>query len=129
MGKQSPALDRKKAKRLGVELKRLRIAQDIPATKLAETTGLSRSYLSYLEGGRFAEIGLDKFARIVAALDADPDEVLRKAGYLPPRKKLKFDPVKVLREGLDLTLRQAESATAFAMFLKSKTTRTQRGTL
>lgn len=120
MGKQSQALDRDNAKRLGVVLKRLRTEREIPATKLAEIAGLSRSYLSYLEAGRFAEVGLDKFARIVEALNVEPDEVLREAGYLPPKKSARLDPIKLLREGFDLTLRQAESVAAFVGFLKTQ---------
>jgi transcriptional regulator with XRE-family HTH domain len=119
MGKQESPLDRNNAKHLGIVIKRMRIAQEIPAARLAKMAGLSRSYLSYLEAGERG-MGLDKFVRIVTALGVDPDEVLREAGYLPPKKRAKLDPIKVLREGFDLTLRQAESAAAFVGFLKTQ---------
>ena len=122
MSKQSTALDKNNAKRLGKVIRRIRTEQGIPATKLAEQTGVSRSYLSYLETGRFAEVGLDKFARVAKALDVSPDEMLQEAGYLPRQEKTKVDPIKLLREGLGLTLAQAETAAAFVEFLKEQTT-------
>jgi XRE family transcriptional regulator of biofilm formation len=122
MSKQSAALDKNKAKRLGKVIRRIRTEQGIPATKLAEQTGVSRSYLSYLETGRFAEIGLDKFARIARVLDVSPDEMLRESGYLPPREKETPDPIKLLREGFGLTLPQATTTAAFVEFLKEQMT-------
>lgn len=126
MGKQSPALDRRKAKRLGVALKRLRVEREIPATRLAEMTGLSRSYLSYLENGRFAEIGLDKFTRITEAVQASPEALLREAGYLPKEQVEKIDPNLLLQGAFDLTPTEAQSAAAFIAFLKAEKTNRRR---
>jgi XRE family transcriptional regulator of biofilm formation len=122
MSKQSSALDKNNAKRLGKVIRRIRIEQGISATTLAEKTGLSRSYLSYLEAGRFAEVGLDKFARVAKVLGVSPDDMMREAGYLPRTEEIKVDPIRLLREGLGLTLPQAETAAAFVEFLKEQMT-------
>jgi transcriptional regulator with XRE-family HTH domain len=119
MSKQSAALDKRKAKRLGAIVRRHRMEQEIPASKLADETGLSRSYLSYLETGRFAEVGLDKFARIVTFLKISADEVMIEAGYLPRRRDETADTKKVIRERYKLSAPKAEQGVAFLEFLQA----------
>jgi transcriptional regulator with XRE-family HTH domain len=68
---------------LGPALLRLRTERRIPTSRLSRETGLSRSYLMYLEKGQFQEIGLGKFARLVKALRISADDLLAEAGYLP----------------------------------------------
>lgn len=68
---------------LGPALHRLRTERRIPTSRLSRETGLSRSYLMYLEKGQFQEIGLGKFARLVKALRISADDLLAEAGYLP----------------------------------------------
>ncbi len=68
---------------LGPALHRIRTERRIPTSELSRDTGLSRSYLMYLEKGQFQEIGLGKFARLVKALRISADDLLTEAGYLP----------------------------------------------
>lgn len=75
-----------KARRLAAVITRQRKAQGVTAYRLAEESGLSRSYLSHMEHGRFGELGLDKFARIVEALGVSADDLLRQAGYLSSKQ-------------------------------------------
>lgn len=79
-------------KRLGPVLHRLRTERSISASELSEETGLSRSYLSYLERGRFADVGIDKFARLIKAMQVSADKVLAEAGYIPQMKNNLPDP-------------------------------------
>ncbi len=53
--------------------------------RLAELTGLNLSYLWQLEHGRFQDIGLEKFCRIVDALRLSAGQVLTDSGYLAQR--------------------------------------------
>lgn len=79
-------------KRLGPVLHRLRTERSISASEMSEETGLSRSYLSYLERGRFADVGIDKFARLIQAMQVSADKVLAEAGYIPQVKNNLPDP-------------------------------------
>lgn len=78
--------------RLGPVLHRLRTERSISASELSEETGLSRSYLSYLERGRFADVGIEKFARLIQAMQVSADKVLAEAGYIPQVKSNLPDP-------------------------------------
>ncbi len=78
--------------RLGPVLHRLRTERSISASELSEETGLSRSYLSYLERGRFSDVGIDKFARLIKAMQVSADKVLAEAGYIPQMKNNLPDP-------------------------------------
>jgi transcriptional regulator with XRE-family HTH domain len=78
--------------RLGPVLHRLRTERSISASELSEETGLSRSYLSYLERGRFADVGINKFARLIQAMQVSADKVLAEAGYIPQVKNSLPDP-------------------------------------
>jgi XRE family transcriptional regulator, master regulator for biofilm formation len=90
--KQAPG-----TKRLGATLRKLRTERGMTATQLVKETGLSRSYLAYLETGRFTEIGLEKFTRLISAMDLSADEVLRLAGYLPAKSRRATPVADVLR--------------------------------
>jgi len=78
--------------RLGPVLHRLRTERSISASEMSEETGLSRSYLSYLERGRFSDVGIDKFARLIKAMQVSADKVLAEAGYIPQKKNDLPDP-------------------------------------
>ena len=69
---------------LGLMLSQMREQRQMSLRDLAQQTGLTSSYLSQLERGRFQDIGIEKFARIVAALNLSADAVLRASGHLPP---------------------------------------------
>lgn len=109
-----------KAKRLGAVLRTLREERGISAASLAKQAGLSRSYLNYLEAGKFAEVGLDKFSRMVAALDLSADRVLRDAGYLPQGPEGLPDARSFLATHYGLSTTGIEQALAFLEFLVSR---------
>jgi transcriptional regulator with XRE-family HTH domain len=71
-----------KAKRLAEVIVNERKAQGVTAYRLSEESGLSRSYLSHLENGKYGSLGVDKFAQIVDVLGVSADDLLRQAGYL-----------------------------------------------
>ncbi len=118
-----------KSRRLGAVLRRLREEQGVSAAGLAKQTGLSRSYVTYLESGKFAEVGLDKFSRIVRALGLSADRVLRDAGYLPATSEGLPEPSSYLKATFGLSPKGGEQALAFIEFLASReraATRAQR---
>ena len=90
------------------------------AATLAKQAGLSRSYLNYLETGKFAEVGLDKFSRIVAALDLSADRVLRDAGYLAQGPEGLPEARSYLGTHYGLSPTSIEQALAFLEFLASR---------
>lgn len=109
--------------RLGPVLHRLRTERSITASKMSRDTGLSPSYLNYLEHGRFGDVGIEKFARLVQAMKVSADQVLTEAGYLPKRSKGKpLDPHSYLRDHYKLSPANLELATKFLEMLA----RTQR---
>jgi transcriptional regulator with XRE-family HTH domain len=68
---------------LGELIRTKRRAQRVTLPKLAETTGLSKAYLSNFERGLYQDIGVEKFSRIVAALNLSADAILKQSGHLP----------------------------------------------
>ena len=109
-----------KAHHLGASLRTLREERGISAASLAKQAGLSRSYLNYLETGKFTEVGLDKFTRVIAALDLSADRVLRDAGYLPHGPEGLPDPRSYLATQYSLSPTSIEQALAFLEFLGSR---------
>jgi len=109
-----------KAKRLGAALRAVREERSLSAASVAKQAGLSRSYLNYLEAGKFAEVGLDKFSRIVAALDLSADRVLRDAGYMPHGPEGLPDPRSYLATQYSLSPTSIEQALVFLEFLASR---------
>jgi len=96
----------------------LRLERGIPATELVKQTGLSRSYLAYLESGRFTEVGLEKFTRLIRAMDLSADQVLRLAGYLPSKSSEATPPVAdLLRTHYKLPPAKLQLAIDFLEFL------------
>jgi len=109
-----------KSQRLGAVLRKLREEQGVSAAGLAKQTGLSRSYVTYLESGKFAEVGLDKFSRIVRALGLSADRVLRDAGYLPATTEGLPDPTSYLKATFGLSPPGVDQALAFLQFLAAR---------
>lgn len=103
--------------RLGPVLHRLRTERSISASDLSEETGLSRSYLSYLERGRFADVGIEKFARLIQAMQLSADKVLAEAGYLPQMKNNLPDPKTYLVNRYKLSGSNLQTAMKFLEFL------------
>lgn len=113
-------------KRLGATLRKLRTERAIPATELVQQTGMSRSYLAYLESGRFAEVGLDKFTRLLRAMNLSADQVLEEAGYLPARKRTSPSVEDVLRDAYKLPQPKLQLALEFLEFLSHRQSRASR---
>lgn len=67
---------------LGEILSRKRRERRMTLSDLAQRTGLAMSYLSELERGRFQDIGVEKFCRIVEVLDLSAEQVLTESGHL-----------------------------------------------
>ncbi len=108
--------------RLGAVLRRHREERDISGARLAKETGLSRAYLSYLETGKFGDVGLDKFSRVVSVLDLSADQVLREAGYLPGGAGELLEPRAYLATRFDLSPANLDIALAFLEFLADRET-------
>ena len=90
------------------------------AKKLSQETGLSPSYLNYLERGRFGDVGIEKFARLLLALKVSADQVLAEAGYLPTRTSKMPSPEEFLRAHYKLSPANLIQATDFLEFLTRK---------
>src|SRR5487761_1027418 len=90
MPKPSPAVrDLKLSRRLGEVVKKGRQEIGLSQPGLAKKTGLSRAYISYLESGKYEEIGIAKLALIADALEISAVQLLAEAGYLTsPKQKL-----------------------------------------
>lgn len=101
---------------LGAAIKRLRQELGVSASELARRAELSRSYISYLESGRFKDVGLDKFSRLATALEVSADQLLIAAGYLPPTRDT-IDIRLTLRRQLGLTGGTLDQAMEFLKFL------------
>lgn len=116
---------RGKMKRLGTILRRLRQERGLSTYQLAEVTGLHRSRITYLESGVPSEIGLEKFARLVAALGVSSEQVLREAGFLPAKSTDLAARKAVLAEHFALSPRDVEEALNFLEFLSAHAQRTK----
>ena len=92
----------------------------IPATQLVKETGLSRSYLAYLESGRFTEIGLEKFTRLIQAMDLSADQVLGQAGYLTTAPREAANVKETLRARYKLSPARLQQALEFLDFLSRR---------
>jgi len=109
-----------RAERLGALLRSKREEAGVGPVELTKRSGVNRSYLAYLEQGRFSEVGLDKFSRIVTALGLSADQVLQEAGYLPRADWTLPDAKTYLRERYGLPQKAQEQAMAFLEFLASR---------
>jgi transcriptional regulator with XRE-family HTH domain len=81
VSRRSSTVDPTRTARLGAAVHAARIAARLSQADLAVRADVSRSYLAYFEGGQFADIGLDKASRLLAALGLDPTATLAAAGY------------------------------------------------
>jgi transcriptional regulator with XRE-family HTH domain len=65
------------AKQLGALVARARARKGLSLRDLAGQLGLARSWLGYLEQGRYVDPGPDRLARIAEALDLEPTQIDR----------------------------------------------------
>lgn len=107
--------------RLGPVFHRLRTERRIPTSQLSEETGLDPSYLAHLERGRFKDMGIEKFARLVKALSVSADQVLAQMGLLPSGAAAEVPDSKAfLRARYKLSPADLQSALDFLDFLSRK---------
>lgn len=67
---------------VGANVRRLRYERQWSQSKLAETAGLNRSYLSMVENGR-RNISLDNLVSLALALQVEPSVLLTKVKATP----------------------------------------------
>jgi transcriptional regulator with XRE-family HTH domain len=121
MPKPSPAVrDLKLSQRLGEVVKKGRQEFGLSQPGLAKKTGLSRSYISYLESGKYQEIGIAKLALIADALEMSADQLLADAGYSKRPKPTLPGATRYLATKFGLDQSQVTSALQYLAFLQSQ---------
>ncbi|MHB8614365.1 MAG: helix-turn-helix domain-containing protein [Candidatus Dormibacteraceae bacterium] len=121
MPRPSPAVrDLKLSQRLGEVVKRGRQEIGLSQPGLAKKTGLSRSYISYLESGKYQEIGIAKLALIAEALEMSADQLLADAGYIKRPKSTLPGATRYLATKFGLDQSQVTSALQYLAFLQSR---------
>jgi transcriptional regulator with XRE-family HTH domain len=121
MPKPSPAVRKVKlSQRLGEVVKKGRQDLDLSQPGLAKKTGLSRSYISYLESGKFEEIGIAKLALIADALEMSADQILADAGYIKRPKPTLPGATRYLATKFGLDRSQVTLALQYLAFLQSQ---------
>jgi len=119
--KPSPAVRKVKlSQRLGEVVKKGRQELDLSQPGLAKKTGLSRSYISYLESGKFEEIGIAKLALIADALEMSADQLLVDAGYIKRPTPTLPGATRYLATKFGLDQSQVTSALQYLAFLQSQ---------
>jgi transcriptional regulator with XRE-family HTH domain len=121
--RQSSAGPAKLSQRLGEVVKKARLEIGISQPELARRTRLSTSYISYLESGKFEEIGIAKLAAIVDALELSADRILVDAGYLNRKTPTAPKASRFLATEFGLDQRQVNSAMDYLHFLRSQNRR------
>jgi len=121
MPKPSPAVRKVKlSQRLGEVVKKGRQEMGLSQPGLAKKTGLSRSYISYLESGKYQEIGIAKLALIADALEMSADQVLADAGYITRPQPALPGATRYLATKFGLDQSQVASALHYLTFLQSQ---------
>lgn len=121
MPKPSHAVEKlHRSQRLGEAVKKARQELGISQPELARRTGLSKSYLSYLEAGRYEEIGIGKFALLVDALDISADDLLARAGMTNKPTKPTATGSRLLATQFELNPGQTRSALDYLSFLQKQ---------
>jgi transcriptional regulator with XRE-family HTH domain len=85
--------------------------------ELARRTGLSKSYVNYLEAGKYDEIGIGKFVLLVKALDISADDLLGRAGLLEPSNGPTPKGSRILATQFGLDALQTKSALDYLKYL------------
>jgi transcriptional regulator with XRE-family HTH domain len=121
MPKPSPAVRKVKlSQRLGEVVRKARQEIGLSQPGLARKTGLSRSYISYLESGKYEEIGIAKLAFIAEALEVSADQLLADAGYIKRPKSTLPGATRYLATKFGLDQSQVTSALQYLAFLQSQ---------
>ena len=106
--------------RLGEVIRKARQDLGISQPELARQTGLSKSYLSYLESGKYEEIGIAKLALIAEALEMSADRLLTDSGYLNRPKPAQPKANRFLMTEFGLDQHQVRSVMDYLNFLRSQ---------
>jgi transcriptional regulator with XRE-family HTH domain len=106
--------------RLGEVVNKARLELGISQPELARRTHLSTSYISYLESGKFEEIGISKLAAIVDALELSADRLLTDAGYLDRKSPTPPRANRFLATEFGLDQHHVKSAMDYLNFLRSQ---------
>lgn len=106
--------------RLGEVVNKARLELGISQPELARRTHLSTSYISYLESGKFEEIGISKLAAIVDALELSADRLLADAGYLDRKAPTPPRASRFLAAEFGLDQHHVKSAMDYLNFLRSQ---------
>jgi transcriptional regulator with XRE-family HTH domain len=121
MPKPSPAVRKVKlSQRLGEVVRKGRQEIGLSQPGLARKTGLSRSYISYLESGKYEEIGIAKLALIAEALEVSADQLLADAGYIKGPKSTLPGARRFLATKFGLDQSEVTSALQYLAFLQSQ---------
>lgn len=71
-------------KRFGEVLKKIRVEKGLSIRKISAKCGLSASYWSYLERGKFGPPSISKIKQIARELEINSDRLLAEAGHFTP---------------------------------------------
>ncbi len=85
--------------RLGEAVHRARQARGLSIRKLAETAGVTHSFIARLEAGRFQTVSPDNLTALAHALDIAPEDLFVLSGYAVPERLPTFGPYLRARYG------------------------------
>ncbi|MCK5841535.1 MAG: helix-turn-helix domain-containing protein [Candidatus Sabulitectum sp.] len=77
-------IQKENRKRFGEVLKKIRVEKGLSIRKISAQCGLSASYWSYLERGKFGPPSISKTKQIARELGVDSDMLMAEAGHFPP---------------------------------------------
>jgi transcriptional regulator with XRE-family HTH domain len=87
---------------LGETLQAARVAKGLSARKLAETSGLTHSFISKLESATYDSVSPDSLMALARALDLAPEDLFTLAGFRLPDALPSFGPYLRARYGEEL---------------------------
>lgn len=78
-------------KKLGAEIKKLRVAQGWSTHKLADLSQMSLGFISQLENGKSSMPKASNLTRLAKIFNVDPNNFLYLAGYIDKKPTVDFD--------------------------------------
>ena len=101
-------------KSFGEKLKKARAAKSFSIRKVSSLTGISASYLSYIERGIHGPPSMEVIDKLVVALNADKDELIAAAGYVSREVSEAYQKNP---KGISGAAKKSNSSTGFGIFL------------
>jgi XRE family transcriptional regulator, master regulator for biofilm formation len=86
----------------GKKIRELRMERGISLTELAKISGISKSYLSFIERGKQKNPGIDVVEKIARALNVDVHSLLK-------GNQTQLDPAHLDQEVIDLAMEMSRS--------------------